>query len=227
VAELGVAALEICHFHFPRTDSAFLADLRGRLQEAHVQFLTLLVDEGDIASADPAVRERDLALIRGWIDIAAEVGAQRVRVIAGKSSGDPEGEAVRRSIEGMLALADYARARGVELVTENWLALALEPANLLAILRGTAGAVGLCADFGNYRGPSKYDDLGAILPYASSIHAKATFPEPGIMDEADFLRCLDLSREAGFTGSYVLIFDNAGDERTSLSQMASVVRPYL
>jgi hypothetical protein len=112
-------------------------------------------------------------------------------------------------------------------VTENWLTLAKDPATLLAILDGTGGAVGLCGDFGNYSGPTKYDDLRAILPRAWSIHAKAAFSAPGVMDEEDFRHCLDLARGARFNGAYVLIFDSAGDERASLLQVAEVVRPYL
>jgi sugar phosphate isomerase/epimerase len=227
VASLGIPKLEICHFHFPRTDTEYLDHLGQRLRQAQVRPLTLLIDEGDIAAADPARRSHDLDLIRGWIDVAAYLRAPRVRVIAGQSAADPGGEAVRWSIEGLLALADYGQARGVSVVTENWLALAMQPATLLAILRNAGGAVGLCADFGNYRGPAKYDDLATILPYASSIHAKASFSAPGVMDEADFRHCLDLARAAHFSGSYVLIFDSAGDEPASLRQIAEVVQPYL
>ena len=227
VASLGMPNLEVSHHYFPRTDLDYLDELRLNLDDARVDLLTLLMEEGDIAAADPVARTRDLALIRGWIDVAARVGARRVRVIAGQCEADRGGEAVRRSSAALLALAEYAGGREVEVITENWLALTKEPANLLAILEGTGDAVGLCADFGNYSGPTKYDDLAAILPRAWSIHAKAAFPAPGVMDESDFRRCLDLSRDARFSGAYVLIFDSAGDERASLLQMAEVVRPYL
>jgi len=227
VAGLGVPNLEVSHFYFPSTDPAYLAELRRSLDDAEVGLLTLLIDEGDIAAADPAARARDLTLMRGWIDVAAALGARRVRVIAGQSEADRGGEAVRRSGAGLLALAAYAGPLGIAVITENWLALTAEPANLLAILDGTGDAVGLCADFGNYSGPTKYDDLAAILPRACSIHAKAAFPSPAVMDETDFRRCLDLARDARFSGTYVLIFDSAGDERASLLQMADVVRAYL
>jgi sugar phosphate isomerase/epimerase len=227
VAGLGVPNLEVSHCYFPRTDPKYLDELRRKLDDARVHLLTLLIDEGDIAAADATACTRDLALMRGWIDVAARVGARRVRVIAGQCEADKAGEAVRRSCAGLLALAEYAGARGVEVITENWLALTKEPASLLSILDCTAGAVGLCADFGNYGGPTKYDDLAAILPRAWSIHAKASFSAPGNMDESDFLRCLDLSRDARFSGAYVLIFNSAGDERASLLQMAEIVRPYL
>ena len=227
VAGLGAPNLEITHRSFPRTDSAYLDELRRSLDDARVRLLTLLIDEGDIAAADPVARARDLALIRGWIDVAARVGARRVRVIAGQSAPDRGGAAVRRSSAGLSALAEHGGVRGVEVITENWMALAQEPTHLLAILDGTGDAVGLCADFGNYCGPTKYEDLAAILPRACSIHAKAAFPALGVIDERDFRRCLDLAREARFNGAYVLIFDSAGDELAGLRHMADVVRPYL
>lgn len=226
VAAMGIRNLEICHFHFPSTDDAYLEQLRHGLSAAGVRLTTLLIDAGDVAAADPGVRERDVRRIKGWIDVAARAGAARVRVIAGLTD-EPADAAVRRSIDGFAELTEYARSRGVGVITENWLALSMQPKNLLAILDGLHGAVGLCADFGNYRGPTRDDDLRAILPRAVSIHAKADFPAPGALDAASFSHCLDLSREAAFDGTYVLIFDDAGDEREGLLQMASIVQPYL
>ena len=124
-------------------------------------------------------------------------------------------------------LAAHGAARGVRVITENWRQLAMDPATLLAILGALEGRVGLCADFGNYRGPAKYDDLRRILPGAETIHAKAHYSEAGHMDADDFGRCLDLARELRFAGDYVLIFDGPGDERASLAQMAAMVRPYV
>ncbi len=228
VARMGIPNLEICHFHFPRTDSTYLAELRQKLADAHVTLLTLLVDTGDITASTEETRRHDMEGIQRWIDIAAEVGARRVRVIAGDTPADADGQAVLWSIEGLTALAEYGRSHGVSVITENWRPLAVgKPETLLSILDGIGGNVGLCADFGNYTGPGKYDDLKAILPRASSIHAKANYPQAGVMDREDFQRCLDLSREARFDGAYVLIFDGPGDEKTSLAEIATAVGPYL
>lgn len=226
VAALGIGRLEFVHFHFPRTDAAYLATLRERLDAAGVEPATMLIDAGDISAADPAIRERDLALIAGWIDLAASLGADRARVAAGEAApGDAA--AIERSIAGLAALADHGAARGVRVITENWRPLAMSPDALLTILGALGGRVGLCADFLNYQGPDKYDDLRAILPWAETIHAGATFPAAGQMDAADYTRCLALARESGFDGDYVLIFNSPGDECASLARMAEVVRPYL
>ncbi len=192
VAAMGLSKLEICHFHFPRTDAAYLDELRKRFGEAEVRFTTLLVDAGDLTADDAAERERDMARIKGWIDVAAAAGAERIRAIAGFAQADPGGVAVRRSIDGLATLAEYGRERGVAVITENWQALTTRPENLLAILDGLDGAVGLCGDFGNYGGATRFDDLAAILPRAVTIHAKTDQLPGGALDAAPLRRCLDL-----------------------------------
>lgn len=226
VADLGITNLEFVHFHFPRTDADYLTALRDRLAAAGVTPATLLIDSGDITAADDATRDRDLARIKAWIDVAVTLGARRARVVAGEATpGDAD--AVARSIGGLSALADYGAARGVRVITENWRQLAMDPDTLLTVLNGLGDRVGLCADTGNYKGPGKYDDLRRIMPRAETIHAKADYRTAGQMDAADFHRCLDLARDANFDGDYVLIFDGPGDELASLAEMVEVVRPYL
>lgn len=221
VAGLGIHRLEICHFHFPRTDRAYLDSLREALAAAGVRFSTLLIDEGDPSQADPGGRERDLSQIRGWIDIAATVGAERVRVIAGDAEAGAE--AAGRSTDALRDLAGYAGERGVQVITENWHRLALDVAALLSILDGLKGRVGLCVDFGNARGADKYQALARMLPGATTVHAKPNFTGAGAFDEEDFSRCLRLTREAGFDGDFVVIFDGPGEEREGISQVARYI----
>ena len=227
LAERGIRCMEICHFHFPSIDAGYIAELRRALDFAGVQLFSVLIDAGDITHPEAARREADLDWIRGWISVAARCGARNVRVIAGDAQPDAEGHAVRLSAAGLRQLSAYARDRGVRVMTENWHALTMCPRSLLALLDRLDGAVGLCVDFGNYQGPRKYEDLGAIMPRADSIHAKAHFPEAGRMDREDFVRCLDLSRKAGFSGPYTMIFDGPGDEWSSLEMIQEEIRPYL
>ncbi|HEX4212786.1 MAG TPA: TIM barrel protein [Candidatus Dormibacteraeota bacterium] len=218
VADLGIERLEVCHFHFASTDSDYLDRFRGVLASAGVSLSTLLIDEGDPTAEDPAERERQLALIRGWIDVAAAVGAERVRIVAGDAEAGED--AVGRSVEALRALSEYARGRGVQVITENWHQLALDPPALLTILDRLGGQVGLCVDFGNAKGPGKYDGLASLLPHATTVHAKAAFSAPGVIDEGDFGRCLDLARKAAFDGDFVVIFEGPGEERAGVAQIA-------
>ncbi len=221
IASMGIYTLEICHFHFPSRDLGYLAELRGALQSAGVELFSLLIDDGDIT--DSVYGQRDLEWIAGWIETAGLLGAKCARVIAGKSQ--PSEEALERSIAGMRRLVERGKASGVRVMTENWHSLLSSPDTVLRLIN--AVDIGLCADFGNWRGESKYDDLAAIFPFAESCHAKCSFVD-GAPDREDYLRCLDLSRAAGFTGPYTLIFDSPSpDEWDGLTVERRIVQPYL
>jgi len=221
VAAHGLSKLEVCHFHFPSTEAAYLARFRTALADAGVEFYTLLIDEGDLTDTDPAERQKAVAAICRWIDVAAECGATRVRVSAGSAAPFPE--SLQRSISGLTEVCRYAHSAGVGIVTENWHALLDHPAEVLLLLEALPGQIGLKMDFGNWAGARKYDDLPKIAPLAVCTHAKAAFPAQGIMDEADFAHCLKICRDAKFTGPHILIFSDAGDEWASLDLMRDSV----
>jgi hypothetical protein len=224
LAAEGLQTLEICHFHLPRRDGGYLSELRGALDAAGVQLFSLLLDAGDITH--PTHHARDLAWAADWLETAADLGAERMRVIAGQSDYSPEAMALSRN--GLRELAERGAERGVRITTENWFPLLARPAYVHELLDSLEGAVGLNADFGNWDGPTKYTDLAAILPRAESCHAKCAFTGPDAPDTADYTRCLELCWMAGFAGPYTLIYDGPdADEWNGLRQEAALVRPFL
>ncbi|GCE46050.1 sugar phosphate isomerase/epimerase [Thermosporothrix hazakensis] len=219
----GIRTVEICHFHLPSLDSGYLAELRAELQRREVELFSVLIDSGDIANA--ATADRDLDWLTRWLDIAAELGARCARVAAGMVASDSE--TLARSAQNLLTLAGRAERSGLRLMTENWKELLSTPEAVHALFERLNGHVGLCLDFGNWHGETKYADLRSIAPYAESCHAKAYFSETGI-DHDDYLACLELLQEAGFSGPYTLIYDDADpDEWGGLLQEMHLIQPYL
>ena len=224
IAEFGIHTLEICHFHLPSVEKAYLAELRAALAAADVELFSLLIDDGDITHASEA--ERDIAWIEKWIDIAGELDAKCTRVIGGKA--DPSAEAVAQSRDVLAQLTERADTAGIRLMSENWFSIFSTPENVITILDGLDGKVGLCLDFGNWRGDTKYEDLAAIASWAESCHTKAHFAAPRDIDKQDYVQCLDLTQEAGFAGPHTLIYDGPGDnEWEGLAIEREVVNPYL
>ena len=218
----GIRNLEICHFHFPRTDDAYLAEVRAALDSHGIKLFSILIDDGDISHEDPEQRSAHMAWIRGWIDIAGRAGVANVRVIAGNGSPD-DPDAIARSVSAFKELSEYAEARSVRVMTENFHKLPSRPETLNSILDQLDGKVGLCADFGNYGGETKYDDLAAILPRADSCHAKANFSAEGVLEADDFNRCLDVAKTAGFNGPYTLIFEGPQPEWDGLQLIQDAI----
>ena len=228
MALLGIRNLEICHFHFPSVANSYIGALRSALEKADVSLYSILIDAGDITHPNESQREADLAWIRSWLDIAGRCGATHARVIAGEAEVNGSSElidhpAVRLSAENLTALAAYGKDQGVKVITENFRKLTRRPEPLLAILGLCEGAIGLCADFGNYHDASRYNDLAAILPHATSVHAKPEYDASGGMERPDFIRCLNLARDADFDGPYSLIFSGDGDEWQGVAGIRDVV----
>jgi sugar phosphate isomerase/epimerase len=220
LAAFGIHTLEICHFHLPSRDPVYLDELAAALREAGIELFSLLIDAGDVT--DPVHSRRDLAWIAGWFEVAARLGAARARVSGGKSV--PSDGALARTVAGMRTLAGQAEANGLRLMTENWHATLSTPAAVLHVLDRLEGRVGLCADFGNWNGATKYADLAAIMPRAESCHAKADIAADGGVDVPDFRRCVEIAVAAGFTGPYTLIYDGRdSDEWAGIAQVRRMV----
>ena len=224
VAEFGINTLELCHFHIPSLDKGYLNELRSALKAANVELFSLLIDHGDITH--PKCADQDLVWIGEWIDTAGMLGATCARAIAGKAA--PSADTLEMSRTGLKKLAERANANGVRLMTENWFSILSTPENVLTLLDGLEGKVGLCLDFGNWQGETKYADLKTIAPRAESCHTKAHFPAPGEMDRDDYILCLDLTQDVGFSGPHTLIYDGPGDDEwEGLSIEREVVQSYL
>lgn len=214
--------MELCHFHLPTTDPGYIEELRAAREAAGVELWSLLIDDGDLNH--PEHGDADREWVRGWIDVAAALGAKRARVIAGKQPASVN--SVARSIHQLKQLADHAQSLNVRLLTENWFGTLATPAEVHTVFEDLGDAIGLCLDFGNWSGPDKYAGLARIARYADSCHAKCAF-QGGIPDSTDYAHCLDLTREAGFSGPYTLVHGEPGDVWGSLEAQRALVEPYL
>ena len=202
-AEHGIFRLEICSFHLPSLLPGYLGDFRNAAEDAGVRLQTLLVEDGDLSN--PATVERDAEWTAGWIDVALALGADNMRVIAGKAQSTDS--ALTLAETHLRRLAELAQAAGVRLVIENWFDLLPGPREVNRVLDSLRGKVGLNGDFGNWERAGKYDDLAKIMGRAELCHAKGHYSAAGL-DAEDYVRCVKLSNAAGYKGPFTLIYDS-------------------
>jgi sugar phosphate isomerase/epimerase len=222
----GYHAVEVCHFHFPSTETIYLEKLREAFSASGLSFDTLLLDYGDLTTGDEVRLEADLVMFRQWIDIASRAGAKYIRIIAGDASPSNE-DAIRRSAGALSGLADYASERGVRVITENFHSLTSTGESCSRLLQQADGKVGMITDFGNFKKPSKYEEFAMTLPHSVSVHAKADYDPDGLPDEAEYRRCLDAMKASGYNGPVVLIYDGPGDMWEGLERIRRIAEPYL
>ena len=107
---------------------------------------------------------------------------------------------------------------------ENWFETASTPEAVNHIIEALDGQLGLCLDFGNWSGASKYADFEQIVRYAESCHSKANF-EQGKLDIEDYKKCLNVLKNANFNGPHTIIYDepDAVDEWQGLAVQKKIV----
>jgi sugar phosphate isomerase/epimerase len=216
--------LELCHFHLPSTDSTYLEKFKGALQQAEVKLWSILIDTGDIASPDDAKRNSDIQEIKHWIDVAAILGAERVRIVAGNQ--EPTPEVIARSSKHLGELLTYAKTKNVKASTENWQKTSLDAEVLLGILQNNPG-LELCADTGNAeQTKDKYATLQKLLPKASTVHVKTRYENEQI-ELKDLQRCMNLINEANFSGVLTMIYDKKQNEWEGIAQLKNAVTRFL
>ncbi|MBY5359520.1 TIM barrel protein [Rhizobium leguminosarum] len=199
----GVNRLEVCSFHLPRLDAAYISELREAMSASNVLFQALLVEDGD--PSHPETAERDVRWMAEWIDIAAALGAERMRVIAGRQK--PTEENLTRAARHLNWLAEKAEGSGVRIVVENWFDLLPSPVEMNWLLDRLDGKVGLNGDLGNWPAPAKYEGLADIMGRAEICHAKADYGATGHNAE-DYRTCLEMCERAGYAGPFTLIYDS-------------------
>ena len=223
IADIGINTLEITHFHLPSTDDNYLDELKNAISEADVELFSLLIDDGDITH--PEHGERDLKWIDSWLDVAEKLGSKCARVIAGKQ--DSSDDVLDLSAQRLALLANKAETSGLRLMTENWFATTSTPEAVTQLIKKLDGNLGLCMDFGNWKGETKYADFKQIAHFAESCHTKAYF-DNGTINQEDYEACLKITKDANFKGPHTLIFESEGlSDWEGLATEKAIVQQYL
>ena len=223
---MGFQACELGHFHLPPLPDItprFAAELRDAFQAAGVTLWSVVVDYGDLSSADPLRVQSDSAYLEQWVRVAALLGARHVRLVAGE--GDPnDPNAIERAVAGLLPLSKVAESLGIGLLTENFRRLCSTADACETICERLDGRMGLTVDFGNFPRAVRHNALAAILPWARSIHAKAECDADGRLDADEFAQCLDLAVAAGFDAAYSVVYHGPGDPWDGVARTAELIR---
>lgn len=201
-------------------------------RSAHYQVENVLImvdDEGHLAELDDAKRNQTVENHKKWVDAAAFLGCHSIRVNAhGEGTED---EVAAAAVKGLSALAEYAAAKGINVLVENhggytssgkWLSHVMKEINL--------PNCGTLPDFGNFCINVSYGSINAedcddvydiyqgvaeLLPYAKGVSAKTyDFNEEGNQPLIDYYKMMKIVKESGYTGFIGVEFE--GESMTEI-----------
>jgi sugar phosphate isomerase/epimerase len=118
-AQLGLDGADLSVVHLPSRQPTELRVLRRLAEDAGIQ-IAMIVTYADFTHPDEHERARQVDEIRSYCEVAAELGAQFMRVTAGQAHPGVERVAgIEWAVSGLLACLDQAAAMGVTLCYEN------------------------------------------------------------------------------------------------------------
>lgn len=204
-----------------------LTETKAAMARHGVKVLNMPIDYGNISGLDDAQRKSDLAVIKSWIDVAAELGSTGARVNTGHQ---PEGVFdLSITADSYRELAEYAQGKGVALVLENHGGMSADPKNILKLFEMVNHPnFRICPDFGNFEDGIRYEALDMIFHNPILVHAKTyAFDDNGDHVPFDFARCVGIAKAHGYDGYYSIEFEGSGDQREGVKKTIALLNKLL
>jgi len=199
--------VELWSRHFEAITPAYLKDLKKAIARSQSRLINIQLDsqpykEGNIegyflGSKDDTMRLNSQRFVKQWIDAAAQLGAEAVRI--NTERGD-----FNTCVESFREITAYAAAREVLVLVENHGGFSADPDLHVRLIREVNHRnIRTSPDFGNHRPEIRYEALRKIMPFAAEVEPKALpFNEKFEHVEYDFPRCMRIAAESGFSGVY-------------------------
>lgn len=158
-------------------------------------------------------REREVAHVKRWIDLAVDLGAPTIRIFAGDLQKGTTGAQAREwCIDSIQECCEYAGLRGIILALENHGGIVSTVDQLLSIVKAIKSDwFGVNWDSGNFRGADPYGDLVKAAPYAVVAQIKTEIWPNGVRQQADLARVIGILRASRYSGFVVLEYEAEKD----------------
>lgn len=211
--ELGIEHVEYWSrpFEGKHTDKKFVAELLRRTKGEGISNVLILVDEKhELDHEKKSERDLSVDLHKGWIDCAAQLGCDAIRVNC-RMGGDPK-DNLKRAVDGVGRLCEYAKGTPVKVVIEPHGRNSQNPDWLLAVMKELDHShAGILPDFNNFGSYDRYSAVEKTLPYAPAVCAKALkFDEEGNEVHTDYFKMLKIVHDSEFSGVISIEFEGHG-----------------
>ena len=181
----------------------------------------------DFALADPSSRRGHIQLVKDWVDVAAKLGSDMVRVFSGKEL--PKGYTFDQVLSWMVPAfqecAEYGAKRGVLIGLQHhddYLKTADETIRVVNLVKSDWFSVIL--DVGSLRQGDPYAEIEKLLPYASNWQIKEHVWYGTKKVDIDLPRIRKIIDKIGYRGFTPIEALGEGDPATIVTAFLQKVR---
>jgi sugar phosphate isomerase/epimerase len=171
-------------------------------------------------------RDREVAKMKAWIDVSADLGSPAIRIFAGNTpKGGDEAQARGWVVECIQACLDHAAKRGVILALENHGGVVAKAEGILDIAsKVKSDWFGVNLDTGNFHVDDPYAELEKVAHLAVTCQVKAEMSVGGKRQAADYARLVEMMRKVGYRGYITLEYESAEDPMQAIPKHLEALR---
>jgi sugar phosphate isomerase/epimerase len=184
----------------------------------------------DFVFANKSDRDREIQLVKNWVDATAKLGAPVLRVFAGKSDlpGFSWGQISNWVVDALKECSDYAAKKGIIIGIQNHNDFIKTADQVIDILqRVNSPWCGLILDVGSFREKEVYAEIEKAIPYAVNWQLKETIFAGKTELPIDLKKTFELIRASNYRGYVPIETLRKGDPSLIVPEFLTQVKPYI
>lgn len=226
-AEMNLDGTELTSYYFPKNaDREYFKGIQRRAFLNGLDVSGTAVGNRFTVPPGPE-RDRQIALVKTWIDHAVEIGAPCIRIFAGETPKDTTIEQARQwCVACIEECLKPAAEKGVFLALENHGGIVTTSDQTLAIVEAIRSPwFGLNVDTGNFREDDPYAAIAKTAPHAITVHLKTAVTSTTKGDApADYTRIARIFKASGYRGYLALEYEAKEDPRTGVPKHIKAIQ---
>lgn len=180
----------------------------------------------DFVNPDPSERRAGIALVKGWIEAAAQLGSPNLRIFAGTSSheGYSRDEVFEWLTRDIQECCRYGSQHGVMIALQNHSDFLYTADDVNRVFDSVGSEwLGLNLDIGSYRRHNPYEEIKKNIHHAITWQIKENVWIDGKEVPADFDQLLEIIKNSGYRGYLPLETLGEGDPRQKVPALLARV----
>lgn len=231
--EHGFEGLDLTGYYLPNYPNVpsdeYLFQLKRKLHQIGLE-LSGTGCRNDFVFADKSARDREIELVKNWVDVAAKLGAPVLRVFAGKSElpGYSWQQISEWVVECLQECSEYAAKKGIIIGIQNHHDFIKTADQVIDILqRVNSPWCGLILDVGSFRENEVYSEIKKALPFAVNWQLKETVFLGKTETPTDLKKIFEIIKESNYRGYIPIETLRKGDPKLIIPEFLKQIKSHL
>ena len=176
----------------------------------------------DFTIADNIKRDREVVLVKKWIEVAAKIGAPVIRIFAGnqKNTGISKEQVTEWMLNDIQTCVDYGKQHGVIIGLQNHNDFIQTAGQVIKIIEAINSEwLGLILDTGSYRELDPYEEIAKSIKYTVNWQIKEKVFINGTEKETDMDKLMWIIKSSGYKGYLPIETLGEGDPKTKITTL--------